>query len=72
LAFTGLDHACTGEGCPVCLRIEGAQNLLRDLDPVDAAAFFSPAAPAAAFTRTAALFWPGLPTPIALKVKYTS
>jgi hypothetical protein len=71
-ALTGLDHHCTGAGCPVCLRIENAQNLPKGLDSAGAAASPGFTSPAAVFTQGYALFWPGLPTPIVLKVKYTS
>jgi hypothetical protein len=70
--LTGLDHHCTGEECPVCLRIENAQNLPKGLGSAGAAVFSGATARTAAFAHLASLFWPGLPTPIALKVKYTS
>jgi hypothetical protein len=31
LVITGQDHACCGEGCPVCLQIQWAQHILKHL-----------------------------------------
>jgi hypothetical protein len=41
LAADGHDHDCKGEGCPVCMQIETAQNFLKALKIAVLASFLA-------------------------------
>ena len=67
--YTHINHDCFGEDCPVCIQIQGAQHLLKQLGLIGAGLFI-------AFLGCPVFVLPKLPLPlvcpitaIALKVR---
>jgi hypothetical protein len=64
-------HDCTGKDCPVCLRIEIFQNLLKIFIPAILARLFCGSPEQAAGRAETSLFRPAFPfSPITSKVKF--
>jgi len=66
------DHECTGEGCPVCLQIEAAKCLIKNLRLALIGLFLAVRlALSVQLNKSPAFFIPFL-SPVALKVRFNS